>query len=320
MPTPRLALLLLAITWLPLGSLAAQTNGSTTPDQPVVNEPVNEPANEPVSGNSSDQATPPSSDEGLPESQSSGAMENAEEVEASVTAKIDKLFGAWVVDPFAAVLFFDFYTGPRTQEVTDELGNTVLDEAGKPAKEIIQQGWLRTKDNPDGISIPFVVVWLLAGAVFLTLRMGFINIRAFKHAIDLTRGLYDKPGETGEVSHFQALSAALSATVGLGNIAGVAIAIGTGGPGACLWIIAIGLLGMSAKFAECTLGQLYRTKDEDGHVLGGPMRYLQTGLTDIKMAPLGKFLAILFMLLCVGASFGGGNAFQIGQSLEAIPW
>ncbi|MDB4770713.1 alanine:cation symporter family protein [bacterium] len=318
MPTPRLALLLLAITWLPLGSLAAQTNGSTTPDQPVVNEPVNEPANEPVSGNSSDQATPPSSDEGLPESQSSGAMENAEEVEASVTAKIDKLFGAWVVDPFAAVLFFDFYTGPRTQEVTDELGNTVLDEAGKPAKEIIQQGWLRTKDNPDGISIPFVVVWLLAGAVFLTLRMGFINIRAFKHAIDLTRGLYDKPGETGEVSHFQALSAALSATVGLGNIAGVAIAIGTGGPGACLWIIAIGLLGMSAKFAECTLGQLYRTKDEDGHVLGGPMRYLQTGLTDIKMAPLGKFLAILFMLLCVGASFGGGNAFQIGQSLEAI--
>ncbi|MCP4891978.1 MAG: alanine:cation symporter family protein, partial [Planctomycetaceae bacterium] len=148
--------------------------------------------------------------------------------------------------------------------------------------------------------------------------MSFINIRAFKHAIDLTRGLYDKPGETGEVSHFQALSAALSATVGLGNIAGVAIAIGTGGPGACLWIIAIGLLGMSAKFAECTLGQLYRTKDEDGHVLGGPMRYLQVGLSDINMAPLGKFLAILFMLLCVGASFGGGNAFQIGQSLEAI--
>ena len=106
--------------------------------------------------------------------------------------------------------------------------------------------------------------------------------------------------------------------MGLGNIAGVAIAIGTGGPGACFWIILIGLLGMSAKFAECTLGQLYRTKDESGNVLGGPMRYLKVGLADVKQLQLGKFLAVLFMLLCVGASFGGGNAFQIGQSLEAI--
>jgi AGCS family alanine or glycine:cation symporter len=206
-----------------------------------------------------------------------------EAVEASWAATIDEAFGDYVVKPFATVLFFDFGT----------------------------ESWLGTK-------IPFVVVWLLAGAVFLTLKMGFINIRAFKHAIDLTRGLYDKPGETGEVSHFQALSAALSATVGLGNIAGVAIAIGTGGPGACLWIIAIGVLGMSAKFAECTLGQIYRIKDADGHVLGGPMRYLQTGLAEIGLAPLGKILAVLFMLLCIGASFGGGNAFQIGQSLEAI--
>jgi AGCS family alanine or glycine:cation symporter len=307
---------LLALAWLPIGSLAAQTDGSSTSDQPVVSEP----ANQADSANSSAEASQTSSEQDLPTSKSSSeAVETAEEVEASVAARIDEAFGKFVVDPFATVLFFDFYTGPRTKEVTDEFGNTVLDQAtGDPLKEITRQGWLRTEAEPDGISIPFVVVWLLAGAVFLTLRMGFINIRAFKHAIDLTRGLYDKPGETGEVSHFQALSAALSATVGLGNIAGVAIAIGTGGPGACLWIIAIGLLGMSAKFAECTLGQLYRTKDEDGHVLGGPMRYLQVGLSDINMAPLGKFLAILFMLLCVGASFGGGNAFQIGQSLEAI--
>jgi len=309
MPTPRLALLLLALAWLPIGSLAAQTDEPTTSDQPVASE-----------ANSAADASQPSSEQGSPTSESSSeAVGTAKEVEASVAARIDEAFGNWIVSPFATVLFFDFYTGPRTKEVTDEFGNTVLDQAtGDPLKVITRRGWLRTEANPDGISIPFVVVWLLAGAVFLTLRMGFINIRAFKHAIDLTRGLYDKPGETGEVSHFQALSAALSATVGLGNIAGVAIAIGTGGPGACLWIIAIGLLGMSAKFAECTLGQLYRTKDEDGHVLGGPMRYLQVGLSDINMAPLGKFLAILFMLLCVGASFGGGNAFQIGQSLEAI--
>ena len=192
--------------------------------------------------------------------------------------KIDIFFGENIVSPLAAILFWPI----------------------------------------PGLEMPLVVAWLLAGAIFLTLRLRFVNIRLFRHAIDLTRGKYDKPGETGEVSHFQALSAALSATVGLGNIAGVAIAIGTGGPGACFWIIAIGLLGMSAKFAECTLGQLYRTKDSDGHVLGGPMRYLKTGLTEIGLAPLGNFLAVLFMLLCIGASFGGGNAFQIGQSLEAI--
>ncbi len=198
------------------------------------------------------------------------------------TKKVDETFG-YLVGYVASVLFFDFGTSQ----------------------------WL-------GTSIPFVVVWLLFGATFLTIRMGFINLRGFKHAIDLTRGVYDTPGEPGEVSHFQALAAALSATVGLGNIAGVAIAIGTGGPGATLWIIMVGLLGMTAKFTECTLGQLYRVSDEDGRVLGGPMRYLQSGLKDIGLAPLGKILAVIFMVLCIGASFGGGNAFQVGQSLEAI--
>lgn len=169
-----------------------------------------------------------------------------------------------------------------------------------------------------GTGVPFIVVWLLAGGVFLTLRMGFINIRAFRHAINLTRGLYDNPDEPGEVTHFQALSAALSATVGLGNIAGVAIAIGTGGPGASFWILAVGLLGMSAKFTECTLGQLYRVTDADGHMLGGPMRYLRVGLKEMGLGPLGNILAGMFMILCIGASFGGGNAFQVGQSLDAI--
>jgi alanine or glycine:cation symporter, AGCS family len=165
---------------------------------------------------------------------------------------------------------------------------------------------------------PFVVAWLLLGGIFLTLRMGFINIRAFKHAIDLTRGKYDDPSEQGELTHFQALSAALSATVGLGNIAGVAIAIGLGGPGACFWIILAGLLGMSSKFAECTLGQLYRVNDAEGHVLGGPMRYLRVGLEQRGLGGLGKVLALLFTILCIGGSFGGGNSFQVGQSLEVI--
>ncbi|TVQ00097.1 MAG: alanine:cation symporter family protein [Planctomycetaceae bacterium] len=179
--------------------------------------------------------------------------------------------------------------------------------------------FFRVYESKDGdISIPFVVVWLFGGATFLTIRMGFINFRAFFHAIRLTRGEYDDAAEPGDVSHFQALAAALSATVGLGNIAGVAIAIGTGGPGASFWILVVGLLGMSSKFAECTLAQLYRVRDDSGKVLGGPMRYLRIGLADLKWPRLGRFLAVVFMLLCIGASFGGGNAFQVGQSLDTI--
>ncbi|MGB1926316.1 MAG: alanine/glycine:cation symporter family protein [Rubripirellula sp.] len=223
--------------------------------------------------------------------------------------KVDQIFGEYLVTPVAAVLFYDFGTGPRNLESTNPEGETVNETV---------PGWLITSAYPEGISIPFVVVWLLFGASFLTIRMGFINFRAFRHAIDLTRGVYDNPDEQGDVTHFQALSAALSATVGLGNIAGVAIAIGFGGPGATFWIIMIGLLGMTAKFSECTLGQLYRVKDSDGKVLGGPMRYLRVGLEEIGLAKLGKVLSFLFMILCVGASFGGGNAFQVGQSLEAI--
>ncbi|MDP6446086.1 MAG: alanine/glycine:cation symporter family protein [Pirellulaceae bacterium] len=166
--------------------------------------------------------------------------------------------------------------------------------------------------------LPLVVAWLFAGAVFFTLRMGFINFRAFWHAVRLTRGDYDDPSETGEVSHFQALASALSATVGLGNIAGVALAIAAGGPGASFWIMVVGLLGMTSKFTECTLGQMYRQVNKDGVVLGGPMQYLKTGLTEMGLGPLGKVLATVFALLCVGASFGGGNAFQVGQSMNAV--
>lgn len=209
---------------------------------------------------------------------------------------VDSWFGKYLVTPLEKVFFFDFFTGPRT----DANGN------------VTSEGWL-------GVSLPFVVIWLLIGAIYLTLRMMFINVRGFFHAIALTKGDYDNPEDEGEVSHFQALSSALSATVGLGNIAGVAIAIGVGGPGATFWMIIIGLLGMSSKFTECTLGQMYRRVDpHTGRVSGGPMRYLKDGLTEMGLAPLGMFLAVFFAVLCIGASLGGGNSFQVGQSLDAI--
>ena len=157
--------------------------------------------------------------------------------------------------------------------------------------------------------LPFVVFWLALGAIFFTVRMGFVNFRMFGHAIQVVRGTYDNPDDEGEVTHFQALTSALSATVGLGNIAGVAIAVSIGGPGATFGMIGVtGLLGMASKFAECTLGQKYRTVDANGAVMGGAMHYLSKGLGEMNMPRLGKGLAILFSILCVGASSEGGIA------------
>ena len=167
-------------------------------------------------------------------------------------------------------------------------------------------------------SIPIVVVWLVFGALFFTLKMNFINIRGFKHAIELVRGKYDGPEDQGEVSHFQALATALSATVGLGNIAGVAVAITLGGPGATFWMIVAGLLGMSSKFVECTLGVKYRVVNDEGEVSGGPMYYLQNGLAKYGLINLGKVLAVIFALLCIGGSFGGGNMFQANQAYAQL--
>jgi AGCS family alanine or glycine:cation symporter len=169
-----------------------------------------------------------------------------------------------------------------------------------------------------GADVPIVVVWLVFGAVYFTFRMKFINFRGFKHAVELVKGDYDDPNDKGEVSHFQALTTALSATVGLGNIAGVAIAISVGGPGATFWMIVAGLLGMSAKFVECTLGVKYRKLDENGEVSGGPMYYLRDGLAKYNMSGFGKVLAVLFAILCIGGSFGGGNMFQANQAYAQI--
>jgi AGCS family alanine or glycine:cation symporter len=176
----------------------------------------------------------------------------------------------------------------------------------------------------DQVSLPLVVLWLVCGSFFLTVKMGFINIRAFRHAIDVTRGKFSNPDDSGEVSHFQALAAALSATVGLGNIAGVAIAVSVGGPGATFWMIMAGLIGMSAKFTECTLGQKYREVRPDGRVMGGAMFYLSKGLGEMGMPTFGKVLGVIFAVMCVGGSLGGGNTFQVNQSMNAIqeslPW
>ena len=166
--------------------------------------------------------------------------------------------------------------------------------------------------------IPLAVLWLVLGAIYFTVRMGLVQLRAFGHAIRVTQGKFSDPNDHGEVSHFQALTAALSATVGLGNIAGVAIAISIGGPGATLWMILAGFLGMASKFTECTLGQMYRQQRSDGSVMGGAMYYLSIGLKERGMGGLGRFLAVMFAVLCVGGSFAGGNSFQVNQSLNAL--
>ena len=214
-------------------------------------------------------------------------------------AKVDGWFGRMIVGPMYKVIFFPIYTSERTIKVENP-------DTGETHERLIV-----TK-------VPFVVAWLFVGATFFTLFFGFINIRGFWHAIRLTKGDYDDVEDEGEVSHFQALSSALSGTVGLGNIAGVAIAIAQGGPGATFWMIVVGLLGMTSKFTECTLGQMYRKVDDEGRVSGGPMRYLHRGLAEMKLGPVGGVLAILFAILCIGGSFGGGNTFQISQSLDAV--
>ncbi len=174
-------------------------------------------------------------------------------------------------------------------------------------------------NGTDGeIQLPIVVLWLAVGALFFTLRFQFINFRGFRHAIACVRGRYSEPGEAGDISHFQALSAALSATVGLGNIAGVAFAVGVGGPGAVLWMVVAGFLGMSSKFAECTLGQKYRVVRSDGRVSGGPMHYLRDGLAELGWVRTGRFLAVMFSLMCIGGSFGGGNMYQSNQAFAQV--
>lgn len=168
--------------------------------------------------------------------------------------------------------------------------------------------------------IPLIILWIIFGGLFTTLRLGLINIWGFKHALEIALGKYPQPEaeSEGEVSPAQALATALSGSIGLGNIAGVAIAIQLGGPGAVFWMSAAAILGMSSKFVECTLGVKYRLINPDGTVAGGPMYYLSQGLAKLGLAPLGRILALSFALFCIPSCLGGGNMFQANQSFAAL--
>ena len=168
-----------------------------------------------------------------------------------------------------------------------------------------------------GTSFPWIVAWLVIAATIFTIYFGLIQFRAFPHSISLVKGDYSDPNDAGEVSHFQALATALSGTVGLGNIAGVAVAVGIGGPGATFWMILAGLMGMASKFTECTLGVKYRNEYEDGTVSGGPMYYMTKGFAERNL-PAGKFMAVLFSVFCILGSLGGGNMFQANQAHAQI--
>ncbi|PKP08727.1 MAG: amino acid carrier protein [Bacteroidetes bacterium HGW-Bacteroidetes-4] len=227
-----------------------------------------------------------------------------ETIDLSISQRINNWF-APLVDEMGTILFFDPFEKIGIYEATIyENGQVVLDADGNPVKR----------------KAPFVVIWLVLGALFFTIFMRFVNIRGFKLAIDLIRGRYDNPADSGQVSHFQALTTALSATVGLGNIAGVAVAISIGGPGATFWMIVAGLLGMSTKFTECTLAVKYRNIDNEGKVSGGPMYYLSKGLAARNMKFLGKFLAISFAILVVFGSLGIGNMFQANQAFAQLTY
>ncbi|PKQ44810.1 alanine/glycine:cation symporter family protein [Confluentibacter flavum] len=230
------------------------------------------------------------------------------------------------------------------QEVTEKGLDEKVNDAFMPFATW-WEGFILTTVPIGEYHIPFVVLLLVLGASFFTIYFKFPSITKFWTAISTVRGKYvdiekhgvdklykndealaveDIPNTIrdesahGEVSHFQALATAVSGTVGLGNIAGVAVAIGLGGPGATFWMIVCGLLGMSTKFVECTLGVKYRDIGVDGTVYGGPMYYLSKGMKEIGFGNLGKVLGVLFAVLCVGASFGGGNAFQSNQAAVQI--
>lgn len=197
-----------------------------------------------------------------------------------------------------------------------------IDQAFKPVAESI--GSIVFYAIPvNGVQVPIVLMVLLFGALFCTIYFGFPNITKIGLSLRTVSGRYTikKNGdavEAGEVSHFQALTTALSATVGLGNIAGVAIALSIGGPGATFWMIVAGFLGMASKFAECTLGVKYREIDSSGVVHGGPMYYMRDGFAERGMGGIGKAFAVFFALMCVGGSFGGGNMFQSNQAAQQI--
>ena len=214
-----------------------------------------------------------------------------------------------------------------------------IDEAFKPISDFFSSVIFFPIYKSESVEIPFVLLLLVASAAFFTIYFKFPNIFHFKTAINVVRGKYDELDEShgstdpdldgdirdtkkevqeGEVTHFQALATAVSGTVGNGNIAGVALAIALGGPGATFWMVICGFLGMSTKFVECTLGVQYRDVGDDGTVYGGPMYYISKGLKERGFEMLGKIAAVIFAIFCIGGSFGGGNAAQSNQATVVL--
>ncbi|MCM8542439.1 MAG: alanine:cation symporter family protein [Lentisphaeraceae bacterium] len=235
------------------------------------------------------------------------AENKVEEVkkEASEAVKPEKTLLSKVNDHIGGSLFFDVAGGSIQVDNIDTDGNPV--DPTKPKKTI---------------ELPFLVVFLALGSIYFTFFYRFINFRYLKHSFDVIRGKYDNPDDQGEISHFKALTSALSATIGLGNIAGVAIAIQMGGPGAVFWMVSMALFGMCAKFNSATLAQYFRKENSDGSISGGPMYYLELGLKEKgkSFAALGLGLGILYAICLMAGSIGGGNMFQGNQALGAVAY
>ena len=201
-----------------------------------------------------------------------------EQTNPKETKSIDEVVNSYmapITDAVEAVVFFEVPPFSKIKKKKlDATGKPIITAEGDYEYERDAEGNIVYEKDEEGndksTGIPFVLPWLIIGALFFTIYMGFVNFTGFRHALDVVRGKYDNPEDAGEVSHFQALTAALSGTVGVGNIAGVALAVSAGGPGATFWMILAGLLGMSSKFVECTLGVKYRNVNADGSVSGGP--------------------------------------------------
>lgn len=191
--------------------------------------------------------------------------------------------------------------------------DTIIDQLVQPITDAVSS-FIFYDGTIAGSDVPLIVCWLIFGACFFTVYLGFINVRGFGHAVNVVRGKYASPASDGEITHFQALTAAISGTVGIGNIAGVAITVSIGGPGAIFWLIVAGLVGMTTKFVECALGVKYRQVNADGSVSGGPMYYLRAGLANRGWPSLGKFLGMFYAISIIIGCLGIGNMFQSNQA------
>lgn len=224
-----------------------------------------------------------------------------------------KTFPALSLTSFAATLLTLLSAAPAFANTIDDKINAVISPISNTIAGII---FFSLPVN--GTAVPLILVWLVIAAIVFTLYFGFLQFRVLGHAFQLVRGKFKDPSAPGQVTHFEALSTALSGTVGLGNIAGVAVAVSLGGAGATFWMILAGLMGMATKFCECTLGVKYRNEYADGRVSGGPMYYLSKGFEEKGMGVIGRFLAILFAIACIGGCLGAGNMFQANQSFQQV--